>query len=310
MGCGTKYSSFGGNDCGATNVFGYLKKQWFTRMETDANVENGFATIADVTKTAVLAKINAANTAPDTAIFPLSLSVDNMVDERGESIFDEGSSGATYFIDEGKRTITFEIFKVSYQYIAQFNNLRSGFWGVYLIDQDGNIQYQTDKHDVKVLPIPLQRESMSAKEVPGTPTTAPRVMVTFKLDDSFKAENTRVLNVQSLDFNALSTIDLPPLIELKSNLISANATTLVVDIKSVFGTPFEDAVVGDFAIQNLTTALSVTLTTAVESSTIPGRYTLSYASGVANNAVLKVVITKTGYFTYKANQNTITAIVP
>jgi len=309
MGCVSNYSSFG-SDCGDKNEFGYLKQIWFTQMASNANVANEFATISALTKTNVLTKINAANTAPDTAIFPLGLSVDNMADERAESIFDEASSGASYFIDEGKRTITFEIFKVSYQYIAQFNTFRSGFWGVYLIDQDGNFQYQTDKNDIKVLPIPLQRESMSAREVPGTPTTAPRVMVTFKLDDSFKAENTRNISVTSLDFNPLSSIDIPPLIELKSNLESANLTTLVLTVKSVFGTAFEGAVIGDFAISNLTTDLTVALSTAVESSTVPGQYTLTYAAGVSDQDVLKVVITKTGYFTYKCNQNTIIAIDP
>lgn len=104
-------------------------------------------------------------------------------------------------------------------------------------------------------------------------------------------------------------------IEVVLKIVGDPSTTeLVVDARSIFGqagnkSPIRNLVTADWngtgaapsSVRNVTDDADVTITSA-ESATIPGRYTLTY--GVAQDAsdVIRVGVTKTGYFARKVEK--------
>jgi len=293
----TTYKSFGVS----TPVvdYGYLKSMWITKTKKDDNTPNQFDNVAAVTKSAVNALIEAANTAPDTALFPLGFDFDNLSDERAETVFESLDSGAQIKIRKGKRTLTAIVPRVTFQLIEQINEWNDQEISIYPINDKDELLYETDRMGVLVKPWKVQKGSLAAKEVPGTASTSAKVELTLTFDDTFYEDKVKVLEPE--DFNPSSCVDVPALIETEAEIQSGSTTQIVVDIATSDGAPVTGLVQGDFSIQNLTDDAAVAITGFAEDLVNLGRYTLTYAIEDAGD-VLSPRINKAGYFYYYSNQ--------
>lgn len=306
MSCNTEFKSLGAK-CGVFDP-GALKGFAISALVDNDGVANEFATVALAKDVANWqAKIQLANTRPDQALYPLGNTLDDIEDAPEDAVFAEGTSGAKYFVRNGKRVIVAYMYKTSWQYIEQLNAYKNGDFGIYMFDTKGGLEYETDAFGDKVKLIKIQSGSLHTSEMPAVGDTPAKVKLEFTLDGAYKPEKIRYINSDDLGFNPFSNVDLPALIETKVSLVSASATDLVIEIKSEFDLGVEGLVIGDFILNNQTTDAVVTLSGVVADGVIPYRYTLSYASGVSVTDILNPTFTKTGFSTYNSNQATIAA---
>ena len=306
MGCNTEFKSLGAK-CGIFDP-GALKGFAIGAMTDNDGVVNEFATVAlasDVTNWQT--KIQLANTRPDQALFILNNGLDDIEDASEDAVFAEGTSGAKYFVRNGKRVIVAYMYKTSWQYIQQLNAYKNGDFGIYMFDTKGGLEYETDSFGEKVKLISIQSGSLHSSEVPAVGDTPAKVKIEFTLDGIYKPEKVRYLNSDALGFNPFSNVDLPALIETKVKLISASDTNLIMEVKSEFELGVEGLLLGDFVLNNKTTDAVVTVTGIVADGVIPYRYTLSYSAGVTVTDVLNPTFTEAGFFTYNSNHAVITS---
>jgi len=304
MSCNVEYKSFG-SSCGISEA-GRLTRIIIGALKSNAGTENKFNTLADVTEENLLTKINAANTAPDTALFPLGRDVDNVEDTVEDAVFVDGTSGNRYFVRDGKRNVVFFIPNASPQFIEQINKLKSGKYGFYEVDNKGGFSYETDEYNDEVKLIPIQPASIHASRVPALGDNINWVKVEFTVDESHDPSKVRYASKDTLGFSMLDDVAVPALIEINSKLVSASTTELVIEVKSVFGKGLEGLLVGDFTLNNQTTDATVTLSSVTTDGVLPYKYTLAYSTGVNASDVLNPTFLKSGFYTYNSNQQTIT----
>lgn len=149
-------------------------------------------------------------------------------------------------------------------------------------------------------PIPVDQESIYAKLMfNDAKTTVQGNMVRFDFVQTFKDSTLNYIPCSS--FADWQPSMIRGLIDVCPVYHDVDNTFTVVD----FATSDGDAVnatlatgwlVGDLILKNLTTNLTVTITSVVESTTKPGQYTLNYASQ-GNGAVMLLTATKTGFDT-------------
>ena len=306
MSCTGQYESFGAT-CGVIEA-GRLTSIIIGAMESAAGAENKFHTLSDATVANLQTKINNANTDPSTALFPLGRIVDNVEDTVEDAVYVDGTSGARYFVRAGKRNVIFYLMNASPQFIEQINSYKTGKFGFYEIDNKGGLTYETDTYSDEVKLIPIQEGSIHASRVPALGDNINMVKVEFTVDESHDPSKVRYASKDTLTFSMLSDVNVPALIPVKANLISASDSALVMEIKSSFGRGVEGLLIGDFTLNNQTTDATVTLTSVTPDGVKPYRYTLAYSTGVTAADVLNPTFSKTGYYTYNSNQETITAV--
>jgi hypothetical protein len=107
------------------------------------------------------------------------------------------------------------------------------------------------------------------------------------------------------DITGINLVNLRGLMNVYAEIVSTSTTAMVVDLKVMQGdiiheTPVEGLLIGDFVssvtgstskIRNNTDAADITITTVVESTTVAGRYTISYAAQTVSD-VLQPLIKK------------------
>ena len=299
--CDTEFKSLGAK-CGIFDPRA-LKGFAISALQDNDGVANEFATVAEAKDVANWqTKIQLANTRPDQALYPLGAELDNVEDAPEDAVFEEGTSGAKYFVRKGKRVIVAYMFKSSWQYIEQLNAYKNGDFGIYMFDSAGGLEYETDAFGDKVQLIKIQSGSIHASEMPAVGDTAAKVKIEFTLDGAYKPEKVRYIANDDLGFNPFSNVDLPALVETMVNIISASTTALVIEVKSVFGLGVEGAVIGEWTLNNQTTDATVTIDTVTPDGTKPYRYTLAYSAGVTGADVLNPTLQKTGFYTYNSNK--------
>jgi len=305
--CDNQFKSFGAEDCVSFNTGTFAG---FTLMGTVDNesVANEFPDRATASlKANWQAKIALANTAPDQAFYPLGKRTDFTEETIEDPIEEEGTTGTSYIVRDGKWMVTTHIPLGSWQYIEQLEAYRTGDFSAYFFDTKGGIIYSTDSVGKKVKPIRIQSGSLKATGVPANGDINAKVKIQFVVDPSVKQAKIRYLESDDLDFNIFSPVDLPALIETKVNITTANITTVVADLWSVFDLPIKGQGNPEttLTLLNATTGVAITTTSIVETPATPGEYTFTFASGLLVGEEVSVIFTDiANYFSLNSNQVT------
>jgi hypothetical protein len=228
----------------------------------------------------------------------------NVTTDRADPILETFEDGSSVFIRDGIRNFTAMIIKGSFELAKQFNANRCSTFGIFIVDLDGNILGTTKSSDNYLYPIAVDAATFYAKPVFTTDTTIQKIMLQGQWDVLQKDDDLRMISASSI--SAANIVNLKGLMNVYTTIVSTSTTTMVLDLYAKVGNivtnyPIEGLVTADFVssdtgstskMYNITDASDLTVT-AAESTTIDGRYTLTYTGAVASE-VLQPLIKKNG----------------
>jgi hypothetical protein len=228
----------------------------------------------------------------------------NVTTDRADPILETFEDGSSVFIRDGIRNFTAMIIKGSFELAKQFNANRCSTFGIFIVDLDGNILGTTKTGSNYLYPIAVDAATFYAKPVFTTDTTIQKIMLMGQWDVLQKDDDLRMISASSI--SAANIVNLKGLINVYATIISTSTTTMVVDLYAKVGDMannyrIEGLVTADFVssdtgstskMYNITDASDVTVT-AAESTTIDGRYTLTYTAQTVAD-VLQPLIKKNG----------------
>jgi hypothetical protein len=228
----------------------------------------------------------------------------NVTTDRADPILETFEDGSSVFIRDGIRNFTAMIIKGSFELAKQFNANRCSTFGIFIVDLDGNILGTTKTGSNYLYPIAVDAATFYAKPVFTTDTTIQKIMLQGQWDVLQKDDDLRMISAFSI--TAANIVNLKGLMNVYTTIVSTSTTTMVLDLYAKVGNivtnyPIEGLVTADFVssdtgstskMYNITDASDVTVT-AAESTTIDGRYTLTYTAQTVAD-VLQPLIKKNG----------------
>lgn len=216
-----------------------------------------------------------------------------VTDEREDPVT-ETIDTVDYIIRDGKRMITFSVVGVPSKIIAYINSLRCqniGFYGISAANQ--LLGRNKGIIDDTLYPIPVEKGTIYAKEMPKTTDSFQKVMVTFQVAENYDDSQNAYFPSDVVDADLLDT---PVMIQ--ANVITGGATTTTATTQEIrlnfalsgqvgVNEPLENfgGVTGNIDIYNETTAAVVATATFVESVTTPGLYTVGFTSQTTNDVL-------------------------
>jgi hypothetical protein len=210
----------------------------------------------------------------------LSDSISTFVTERADPNT-EAIDNVNFITSQGVRTMSSDFLASSAELAKKINGNNCVDMGVYLIDEDNNINGIVNR-DNFLDPIRLERNSFG-KVVFPTESTIFKVSFSSTWGKSVKDGDLRSLGFASHGTDILSKRGLIDVNQ--SAAASVTSTTATVTYKTVDGSAngsaFTGLVVGDFAMYNTTTSSAVVVSASVENPN--GTYELTFAPQTASD---------------------------
>jgi hypothetical protein len=265
--------------------------------------------IADLKAFSTLEPMLNAGTAPKSRLYPWPI-VDNVENVKDDTVYQTLNSGDRVRIKEGARNITMYVPNGDTELLGRLKQAECAGKGVYIIDLDGNFVYSSrGTNDTYAYPIRIAKNTLDVQLMTGTYSEVQMLKVTFQVDLAEKDEYLRMIPASELDWTIDDIYGLVPV--FGTVVGSPAATTFTIDVFARNSTsdnvPVTDFVAADFALYNVTDSASVTISTCVESSTIPGRYVFTYASQTSAD-VLRLTTNKDRYTSEDALEDVVITI--
>ena len=266
---------------------------------------DGTANCIDATTTLNAAYFTALfNQSDDSKRFYPTGKLTNVTGERADSIKETFDNGTSVYIRQGIRNFASMLVQGSFELAAQFNANRCSTFGIFIVDVDGSVLGKKIGNDGKLYPVEIDAATFEAKMVFTTDTTIQKIMLMGQWGVLEKDDDLRMISANSI--TGINLANATGLMDVYCKIISTSTTTMVLDIYAKFDDivtnyPIEGLVAADFVSSNSgatskiydITDLTDLTVTVVESSTIKGRYTLSY-TGAVTNELLQPLIKKNG----------------
>lgn len=208
-----------------------------------------------------------------------------MVTDEREDPVTETIDTTDLIIRDGKRIISFSVVGVPSKIIAYINSLRCqniGFYGVSAANQLLGRNKETIADALH--PIPVEKGTIYAKEMPKTTDTFQKVMISFQVAENYDDSQNAFIPSDKV---AADLLDTPAMIQanaVTSGTATTTATTQEIQLNFALSgqvgetEPLENfgGVTANIEIYNENTFASVTPSGFAESSTTPGLYTVTF----------------------------------
>jgi hypothetical protein len=207
---------------------------------------------------------------------------------KAESVFETFEDGSKKFVHEGVRSMTALFPGVGPQYLSVLKSGRCSEMAAYIIDKNGALVGLTNDEEGVLYPFSINQGTMDAILQWATDTTGTNIAFQMEFDVDMKDEEISLIaNNQLVSVNLLNLVGL---YDAKVSYTSTGQTAMVIKLYAKYGnagqlTPIQGLLAADFALYNVTTSAAVTVATAVESTTVPGTYTLTYTSQTIGNVI-------------------------
>lgn len=237
------------------------------------------------------AKVNAADSSERW--FPLP-QMENITQERAESIFETAPSGVTAKIREGAKSFSGEVWKQSPTFLGKLKEAACIAFGVYVVDNDENIIGYEPDADGKVYPIAVDYNSFDPRLVDATDALVQKILVAFNFSDSMRDEYLAMITEDDYTFDAINAKGLLDVTAAYSNITLTGFTATLSTAYGSVASPVKvkGLVAGDFTLFNVNDSLAVTIVSATESA--DGVYDITYAAQDAGE-VLRLTPSKNGF---------------
>lgn len=225
--------------------------------------------------------------------------IEEVNDERAESSFWTAASGRRYKAKKGTRTYRFELANAWGLDMKAFEKFECTEMSFFKVDANkALVGMNKDTDDGYMYPIRISKDSMDTIFMPPTPSTPPRIQVSFEIDSREKDSNLRMFEYDS----AVMTADpsaAEGLVNVYATYSSLATTGFVADLYAIHSgvnrkiaitglliTDFYDVRGGDNSkVYNVTDSAAVSLSSVTESSTVPGRYTFVYSAQTSADVI-------------------------
>jgi hypothetical protein len=268
----------------------------------DSGVKNSI-TIGDTLDDAYLtSKINAVDASQRW--FPLPI-MENVTQERADSITETSGSGKIAFIREGARSFFGEMWKQSPTFLGKLKEARCTDISVYVVDADGNVIGSCPSDDGKLYPIAVDKDSWDVKMGSATDSTVQKVTLGFNWSDSEKDEYVSMITEDDYTFDVLNSKGLLDVSSVNSN---EALTGFTVNLNTAYGskaTPIKvkGLIITDFTLAELSpTPGAIVITSVTESA--DGVYDFVIPAATSAD-VLELTPSKDGYSFTAVIANTI-----
>lgn len=256
--------------------------------------EDGTENFIDTTSTLNKAFFDALQYHVDTnsRYYPMPVDLKNVEMAKGDSVYEEFDDGSREFVRHGAWSFRALMRGIAPAYIGKINSKRCGKVGVLIISDTYNLGgYEKSKG--KLYPLQLADSTLNAMLQFKTGSTNEGGMLEFEFINTILDEKFSWISSSSIgiDLNTQWTGKKDAHIE---QVGTGTTTSFVVDIYTDFGTvdrkiPVEGLVAADLVLYNVTDSGSVTISTCVESTTVPGRYTITFTAQT-NTDILRLTL--------------------
>ena len=201
-------------------------------------------------------------------------SVEDLRADAATENFSDGSSG---IVQQGVRTFVGWLLDFAPKYIQNLSGFSCQKFGLFIIDECGNLQGSISTDGTQLKPIRINEQSWNPTLIKGSSTTVSKVQLAFEFSQLEADSNLRVLDETEVTADLL---DVEGLVELNGEVTGVTTTTgLVVDLTVDYDADFSPVIVNDWVITdyilfNTTTNLAIVITTVTEAP--EGTYTFVY----------------------------------
>lgn len=208
-----------------------------------------------------------------------------------ESRFETAKDGSKFKLADGIKSFKAVIYEGGSMYASKLQGVSCEKYGVYLYDIDGNLRGVKDGN----LLYPIEIGGWDTIFMDATDDNVSKIQIQFDFDILLKISRYWILSAADLGVNPNTLLGL-----VDANLIevSSGVTSTVLDISSDYGSGLSALpIVGltaDFSVYNENTSASVAVSVA-ESTTIDGRYTLTYSTQNLLDVLKIQVVPTSGY---------------
>ena len=217
------------------------------------------------------------NTDTNQRFYPVPVDLKNVEMTKGDPVYEEFDDGTKQFVRFGARTFSAVMPDIAPVYIGKLNSKKCGKIGVYITSDTKNFG-GIEKSKGKLYPMQLADSTLNNVWTFATGSTNEKGAIAFEFHSAILDEQFSWINKSDIGIDMLTQWKG----KLDTNIVqvgSGSATGFTVDVYSDFGTvnsklPVEGLVTADFSLYNDTGSASITITSATESTTVPGRYVL------------------------------------
>jgi len=246
------------------------------------------ATVA-ITPAIIFARLN--QTDASKRFYPL-MNLKNATSEKGENIVETFDDQSAYIIAEGIRSDMFILAAKSPTLVGKINSFQCEDMGVYYVDKAGNLVGMTDSAG-NLFPIKIQKGTLSSIYTFPTSTTVAKITVKYQFEADELDENLAMAT------NTVNWSTINGLLDVNAVYSAPSTTTFVAAFTYDYGyanakNPVTGLVAADFALYNVTDSASVTIISAVESTTTKGTYTFTFAAQTSLD-VLRLSGSRSGF---------------
>ena len=222
------------------------------------------------------------NTDPSARYFPLPADIESVETDRSETVYQTFESGRKIKVRDGVRSFKGFYPEMATPMIDKLDSKGCAKHSIFIVDHYGNLVGE-EKSSGKLYPLQIADNSMDAFFKFANDSTVSGVPIMLEF-----AQNVRDAKISYIPASEIG-IDLFTQFNGKLDTsiaqVAANrgATTFQFDMYLDYGNvvkkkPVEDLVAADLLLYNVTDSASVTISTLVESTTVPGRYTVTFAT--------------------------------
>lgn len=220
-----------------------------------------------------------ANTDKSKRWFPIG-TFENVTDERADPISETFSSGASVITQQGVRSFTGWLIDLAAAYVGKLQSFTCAKFGIYTIDECGNLVGSVSADGTKLYPIEVNGGSWDPRLIKRSDTLSGKVQLSFQFSQLESDANLRMILAEEMasDVDLLNTTGLLS----ASTTITNEATTGFTVALKVNYDGFTDPTVvtgrttAGFTLYNVTDSASVTVTGATEAP--DGTYAITYAA--------------------------------
>lgn len=242
--------------------------------KTDGTL-NFIATASDAITTAAFWNGLQYNADANSRYYPLASDFESVEMAKGDTVYQEFPSGRKEKVRDGVRTFMGQLPKVSAPLVGKLKSKGCSKMSVFIVDDEGKL-VGIEKTTGNLYPMQLSDNTMNSIFQYATDTTVPFIPVEFEFAQNNADELISFIPAASIGVDLFTQFNG----KMDTNIVqvgTGSATGFTVDIFNDYGNavtklPIEDLVTASFSLYNDTTASSVTITSATESATVPGRY--------------------------------------
>jgi hypothetical protein len=282
--CNEQIKNLGVPNC--ITQIGRPSRLTFVPLYTEAGVENYIdTTTATLDSTYFNGKQYATD--PYSRFYPLPIDLKNVEMPKGDAVYQEFDDGTKKFVRFGARSLTAILPDSAPVLIGKLHSMKCGKWGVYITTDTGNL-VGIERTKGMLYPMRLSDNTLNAMWQFATGSTLGQSMLSLEFHPSDLDEQINFISNADISIDLVSQWKGKLDTKISQVTSARGATTFSVDIYSDFGSaktkdPIENLVAADLVLYNITTSSAVTISTLVESTTIAGRYVVTFTSQTTTN---------------------------